>query len=119
VAEPERECSHLEIAGVSAEDQLLYNKLKPPAVSRAAAIPAPGPQAALSGELITPVVRYGGRLVVDVSPDYLRGLFKDHTSIQAQKLVAAYLGKWMRTSGRLGDVLRQQLEHQVGVDDKA
>lgn len=44
------------------------------------------------------------RQVVDVTPEYLAGLFDAHTSIQASKLVAPYLGKWMKVSGPLGDI---------------
>jgi len=32
------------------------------------------------------------------------GFFKDHTTIQAESLVAAFLNKWMRVSGRLRNV---------------
>jgi hypothetical protein len=42
--------------------------------------------------------------VIDVTPEYLAGLFKGLTSIQGQKLADTYLGKWMKVSGPLGDV---------------
>jgi len=41
---------------------------------------------------------------VDVTPTYLTGLFDEHTSIQAAKLVEAFIGKWIRVSGPIGDV---------------
>ncbi len=44
------------------------------------------------------------RVIVDVTPDYLMGLFDQHTSVQAQKLIEPYIGKWIRVSGRLHDV---------------
>jgi hypothetical protein len=45
-----------------------------------------------------------GRTFVDVTPEYLTGLFKEHTSIQAAKLVEAFIGKWIRLEGSLRDV---------------
>ena len=44
------------------------------------------------------------REIVDVTPEYLAEFFHDRTSIQADKLAAAYLGKWMKVSGPLGNV---------------
>jgi hypothetical protein len=44
------------------------------------------------------------RIIVNVSPEYLLNFFKEHTSIQAQKLVSAYVGKWMRLSGQVQDI---------------
>jgi hypothetical protein len=34
----------------------------------------------------------------------LTGLFDEHTSIQAEKLVEAFIGKWVRVSGTVGNV---------------
>lgn len=45
------------------------------------------------------------RVFVDVTHEYLIGLFKDKLGIQANKLIAPYIGKWMIVSGKLGDVL--------------
>jgi hypothetical protein len=42
--------------------------------------------------------------VINVTPDELVEFFEGHTSIQAQKLVAPYIGKWIEVSGLLGDV---------------
>jgi hypothetical protein len=50
------------------------------------------------------------RVIVDVSPAYLVGLFKDQTAIQAEKLTEAYRGQWMKVSGPLGDVLGSTTE---------
>jgi tRNA_anti-like len=46
----------------------------------------------------------GGRVFVRVEPDYLMAFFKDHTAIQAKSLLAAFLDKWMRVSGKLDNV---------------
>jgi hypothetical protein len=45
-----------------------------------------------------------GRTLVDVTPEYLAGLYNEHTSIQADKLVEAFIGNWIRLSGLLGNV---------------
>jgi hypothetical protein len=41
----------------------------------------------------------------DVTKEFLIGLLQGRTDIQAQKLVSLYLGKWMKVSGRLGNIL--------------
>lgn len=41
---------------------------------------------------------------VDLDPTYIVGLFKDHTDIQAQKLIENYIGKWTQISGTLSQV---------------
>lgn len=45
-----------------------------------------------------------GRVLVDVTPQYLTDFFREHTDIQAKKLLEAFIGKWMRVSGPVGDV---------------
>jgi hypothetical protein len=45
-----------------------------------------------------------GRTLVDVTPGYLAGLRGEHTEIQADKLLEAFVGKWMRVSGAVEDV---------------
>jgi hypothetical protein len=45
-----------------------------------------------------------GRVLVDVNPQYLTDFFREHTDIQAKKLLEAFIGKWMRVSGPVGDV---------------
>ena len=49
------------------------------------------------------------RVFIDVTPAYLVSLFEGHTHIQAAKLAEAYVGKWMKVSGRLGDVMRSEV----------
>jgi len=39
-----------------------------------------------------------------VTPEYLAKFFQDHTAIQAANLIEAFIGKWMKLSGRLNDV---------------
>jgi hypothetical protein len=58
-----------------------------------------------TGEGEVPSARLSdGRTLVDVTPEYLMGLYDGHTSIQAAKLVEAFIGKWLRVSGPLEDV---------------
>ena len=41
----------------------------------------------------------------DVTPDYLVGLFEQHTTVQAGKLLEPYIGRWMRVErARVNDV---------------
>jgi hypothetical protein len=53
------------------------------------------------------------RTIVDVTPEYLAGFFDDHTSIQAQKLADAFIGKWLKVSGPLGNVGSFKYSSQV------
>lgn len=58
-----------------------------------------------TGEEEIPSARLSdGRILVDVTPEYLTGLFRGHTTIQAERLFDAFVGKWMRVSGRVLDV---------------
>lgn len=68
------------------------------------AVPLPLSGAALNRKAPTATLQATERIVVDVTPEYLVGLFKDYTSVQADKLAAPYLGKWIEISGPLGDV---------------
>ncbi len=43
-------------------------------------------------------------VILDVTPDYLMELYRDHSSVQADKLAAFYIGKLIPVSGRLEDV---------------
>jgi hypothetical protein len=54
-------------------------------------------------------------MFVDVTPEYLTGFFRGgHTSIQAKKLAEAFIGKWMKISGHVDDVLGStDLQRQV------
>jgi hypothetical protein len=39
-----------------------------------------------------------------ITPEYLIRIFREHTGIQGAALTAAYLGKWVKVSGSLGNV---------------
>jgi hypothetical protein len=45
-----------------------------------------------------------GRVVVGVSPKFLTSLYEQHMAIQSDRLAAAYIGKWMKITGRLKNV---------------
>lgn len=54
----------------------------------------------------TGVLQSGKHKLVNVTPEHLTGLFKGgHTSIQAKKLTEAFIGKWIKISGLVDDVL--------------
>lgn len=44
------------------------------------------------------------RVFVDVQPAYLAGLLEGHSSTKARMLMQAYLGKWIRVSGKVDEV---------------
>jgi hypothetical protein len=44
------------------------------------------------------------RIAVDVTPEYLMEFYKGRTAVQADKLMATYIGKWRKLSGPLGNV---------------
>ena len=44
------------------------------------------------------------RVIVSETPSYLLRMYSNHTSLEADKLTAPYIGKWMRLSGVLRDV---------------
>jgi hypothetical protein len=52
------------------------------------------------------------RSVLNVTPDSLMGFFRDHTTAQANQLVAVHIGKWLRVSGTLGDIETDRLDDQ-------
>lgn len=45
------------------------------------------------------------RIIADVTPEYLLGFFDEHTKTQADKLMEAYIDKWMVFSGIVNDVV--------------
>jgi hypothetical protein len=75
----------------------------PPSTS-ATPIPTPIPTPTAASVIEQP--RPEERIFIDVTPEYLAGFFKEHTDIQAQRLLSAYIGKWMESSGHLGEVSR-------------
>lgn len=40
-----------------------------------------------------------------ITPEYLIGIFREHTDIQGAQLTAAYVGKWMKVTGSLRNVI--------------
>lgn len=46
----------------------------------------------------------GDEWVVDIGPEVLIQIYRDHTTVQANRLFGAFKGKRMRVSGRLRDV---------------
>jgi hypothetical protein len=61
--------------------------------------PLPAPPAPTDA---MPVVK--DRIIVKETPGQLCGLLDGHTTIQGQKLIEAYLGKWIVVSGQVADV---------------
>lgn len=45
-----------------------------------------------------------GRIVLGVTPQYLKRLYDENTSAEADKLSAKYIGNWIDLSGPFGDV---------------
>jgi hypothetical protein len=82
-------------------DELSSRYPVPPALVPPA--PAPAPAAPLSADQAT-----SGRIFVNATPEYLSGLFKGQTVIQANTLLAVYIGKWMRLDGEVNDVLSRR-----------
>jgi len=75
-------------------------------------VPAP-PTIADSPQEVKLPPKYSNREIIDATPDYLMALFDQHTSIQAQRLIEPYIGKWMRVSGKLGNVSNNEYFAQV------
>ncbi len=48
--------------------------------------------------------RVGGREFVQVSPEFLATLIARNTSVQGQRLVQGFIGKWLRVTGEVGNV---------------
>lgn len=66
-----------------------------------------------------PEKREDARTVVDITPAYLLGLFKNHTHLEARKLVEPYLRTWMRLSGTVENIDSGSLrlaEYQLSSD---
>src|ERR1019366_1200867 len=54
-----------------------------------------GPQSPLSVQ---------NRPFINVNPDYLIRILRNHTDYQGQKLLQQYMGKWMRVEGQVDQV---------------
>ena len=56
------------------------------------------------------------REIVSATPKYMTGFYRQgHTSVQARKLAEAFLGKWIKVSGPLGDVLGNYEKQRMAV----
>lgn len=44
------------------------------------------------------------RVIISVTPDALWSQFNDRLDIHAQKLLGIYVGKWMKVSGKIGNI---------------
>jgi hypothetical protein len=67
--------------------------------------PPPSPLTILMPAEPTP-----GRVFIDIALEALTEPFEQHTTVQAQRLVSTYLGRWMRLSGKVRDVRSQDGE---------
>jgi hypothetical protein len=74
------------------------NKKSQSSVESVAAIPATREPSPATRPLT------GGRVLITAEPEYLMAFFRNHTAIQAENLLAAFLNKWMRVCGRLYNV---------------
>jgi hypothetical protein len=46
-----------------------------------------------------------------ITPEYLIGFFREHTYIQGTKLIKPFIGKWIRVSGKLNEVISSSPDH--------
>jgi len=65
---------------------------------------APRPMRTTGIKLAPQRARDAERQFVDVTPGYLVGLFDSHTTWEADRLVADFVGKWIRVQGTVRDV---------------
>lgn len=50
------------------------------------------------------VTSLGERIIVNVTPDYLSNIFKEHVDIQAINLIKTFIGKWMKVNGTIFNI---------------
>ncbi len=69
-----------------------------------------------TSEVVVPtaVTKSGTRQFASANPEYLADFFKQHTTIQAEKLLAPFIDKWMRVLGSFGDVKRNGCADDLG-----
>ena len=65
--------------------------------------PQPAASSAKS-EPQAPTTLPGGRILLSVGVEYLTGLYKGHTDLQADKLMEPFIGKWIKYSGRMENI---------------
>ncbi|MGA8026421.1 MAG: hypothetical protein WB992_04695 [Bryobacteraceae bacterium] len=52
-------------------------------------------------------------LPTNIDPAYLTGLYRGHTSVQADSIARTYIGKWMKLSVSVGDVSSSVLDKHI------
>jgi hypothetical protein len=59
-----------------------------------------------SSPMAVPIAQLEGRVFLgpDITSEFLTAFFKDHTTMQAKKMVETYIGKWITASGHLRNV---------------
>ena len=65
-------------------------------------IPMPSP---IPVPVLVPKAEERNFVGASITPEVLIGFFKEHTSIQARKLIEPFIDKWMRVSGNLEEVI--------------
>ncbi len=63
-----------------------------------------------------PHILQDGRVVIGVTPKYLRKLYSDNTSLKADNISREYIGKWIDISGPFGDVKSPRKRYEKGSD---
>jgi hypothetical protein len=84
------------------------------------AMPLPAPTPSFSGptpaDVPTPVDSEERIFVgANVTPELLLSFFKEHTAIQGQRLIEPFIGKWMRVSGNLSEVISSDPKRRAQV----
>lgn len=50
------------------------------------------------------IERVDRRIILDITPENLTAIYREHTGVQANKLIEIYVGKWLRVSGAVRNV---------------
>ena len=48
------------------------------------------------------------KIIVDASPDFFMNLYRDKMSVQADRLFNSYVGKWLKVSGNVKNIIASQ-----------
>ena len=79
-------------------------KVKSSIASTSTPAPKLPPDQPASDPVIIPPERKEGKIFVDSGPEYLVGLIKNRSRIQAQKLLEPFLGKWIGVRGTVTNI---------------
>lgn len=93
---------------------VLLGEMGKRAERRTLATVSPLPETKQAPEVIARVLE-PDRIFIHVEPEYLMQFFKDHTEIQAQRLLEAYIGKWMKISAPVFNVGRSLMDDGITV----